>query len=189
MGIMEACGLKAKEDLRGDCVLSRYADNDDDIWKRIDLSVADCSSDAAWVRESAKLNAGRTSGGSSLSGILGQQADQMARQMGGQGDGAAPSADAAPNLGSACSYTQTPSEVEVVAPMPEGATKKDVKVKFSSTRLDLSFVGSDDKALKGLLGGAVDLDGCTWTIDNGSVVITMEKKEEGKEWPFALKAD
>jgi hypothetical protein len=190
MGLMSACGLKSTpgSEIRGDCVLSRYADNDDDLWKRIDLKATECSSDAPWVVEAAKHNHGRSVGGSSLSSILGQQAAAMSAQS-GQGVGQPlVDTDVVPSGG--CTWTQTPEEVEVVAPLPSGVTKNDVKVKFTSDRLDVRFNGHQE-SLSGALGGHVDVDGCTWTIDtkNGCVVLSLEKRDSGKEWPFALRQD
>ena len=77
MGIMEACGLKPQAEVRGDAFLSRYADDDDMIWKRLNLTSAECTSDSAWVVASADHNKGRTVSGSSLSSILSQQAAAM----------------------------------------------------------------------------------------------------------------
>lgn len=180
-------------------MLSRYADNDEDLWKRIDLKANECTSDSEWVVESAKHNKGRSSGGSSLSGLVGQHANAMQAQSGeavghpllqnaaaggaGAGAGAADS-----GIGAGCAYTQTPDEVEVVAPLPAGVSKKDVKVTFASARLEVRFAGKEEK-LCGDLGGNVDLDGCTWTIDGSNLVISLEKRDSGKEWPFALRMD
>jgi hypothetical protein len=51
----------------------------------------------------------------------------------------------------------------------------------------VKFAGAEAAALTGKLGGAVELDGCTWTLDGkGNVVITLAKQGSG-EWPFALK--
>ncbi len=43
-GLVAACGLKVSNEIRGDCVVSRYVDNDDDIWKRVNITAAECSS-------------------------------------------------------------------------------------------------------------------------------------------------
>ena len=204
MGLISACGLKTNGDVHGDAFVSRYADNDDDVWRRIDIKASEIGSDAEWVVAAAVRNKGRSAGGSSLSGVLGQYAAQMhqgqgahhpsagapAGGAGGSGGvawaGSGDASAAGAGLGG-CSWTQTEEEVEVVAPVPAGCAKKDVKVKFLPGRLELSFAGHDAGAgLAGALGGTVDLDGCTWTMDGQKLVVSLEKKEPGKEWPFAL---
>lgn len=57
-GMLRACGMAPPEDMRGNCVFSRYFDNDDD-WRRVDLPVAEFSSDAAWVKAAKASSAGR----------------------------------------------------------------------------------------------------------------------------------
>lgn len=44
VGLLTACGLQLKDEIRGDCVLSRMVDNDDDLWKRISITAAECTS-------------------------------------------------------------------------------------------------------------------------------------------------
>jgi hypothetical protein len=86
-------------------------------------------------------------------------------------------------------WIQTGDEIELTFPLPPGATKKDVKVAFKSESLSLEFAGHDvaTTGLSGVLGGKVDVDGCTWTLSDGNVVVTMEKKTPGEQWSFALK--
>lgn len=87
----------------------------------------------------------------------------------------------------ACAWTQTVDEVEVVAPLPPGTTKKGVTVKFSTDAIIVRIAGIADALLEGKLGGAADLDGCSWNLDDGKLVVSLEKKQKGKEWPFALR--
>jgi hypothetical protein len=215
MGLMGACGLKATTEVKGDCFVSRYADDDDEVWKRINLGKGEIASDAAWVVASAARNKGRTTGGSSLSSILGQvaannsapgQPSPMHPLLGGQGGAIGPGlAAAAPaavvaeegGFGGAAAdggltWVQTPDEIEASMALPAEVGKKDVKVKFSADRLELWLAGAAEPFLAGKLGGAVDLDGCTWTLDarkGNTLVVSLEKKDQGREWPFALKKD
>ena len=210
MGLLTAAGLPPRDNIKGPVAVSRYFDNDD-AWHRIDLRADECVSDADWVRASLALNRGRKTQGSSLSDILKQQGAQMG--LGSNGPNGAPvivdgrnggaygaeaAAAAAATTGAGASegkieggeedFIQTGDEIELTVPLPPGATKKDVRVKFLPDRLTLSFEGHDGAGLKGTLGGKIDLDGCTWTVGDGNVVITMEKKAEGN-WPFALRKD
>jgi hypothetical protein len=182
-------------------------DNDDDIWKRVNFTTADVSSSAPWVVACAARNAGRNASGASLSGILGKHAAQMGAQNSSSPDGssltvltgsAAGSPEAANGSSSSgdfggsagaadgTTWTQTPDEVEVVCAAPPGTTKLDVAVAFSARRLEVRFGGG--VALKGDLGGAVDVSGCTWTLDGGNLVVSLEKRESS-DWPFSLKMD
>ena len=45
----------------------------------------------------------------------------------------------------------------------------------------ISFVLGTELALK--LFGRVAPDGCSWSISDGDVVLTLEKAEEGETWP------
>ena len=87
------------------------------------------------------------------------------------------------------SFIQTGDEIELTIPLPPGVTKKDVRVKFHTERLTLSIEGNEAAGIKGSLGGKVDLDGCTWAVTNGNVVITMEKRDPGRQWAFAVTKD
>ena len=91
--------------------------------------------------------------------------------------------------GGGCDWVQTGDEIELTFPVPEGATKKNVRCAFKPDRLDLSFEGHEGAGLKGDLGGLIDIDGCGWTIGEGKIVVTMEKKVPDVEWGFALKKD
>lgn len=196
MGLMEACGLKPNGETRGDVFVSRYVDDDKEIWKRVDFLVEDCSSDAQWVKDSLKLNAGRSISGSSLSSILANQAAAAGGAGGGgrvnEKDAGFSTQDQDNKSKLSCFWTQTPDEIEGVSPLPRDfeVTKKDVKVKFLQTRLEVSFKGQPDVNLTGDLGGPIDIDGCTWNFDGkGNIVVSMEKKQTGSEWPFALTQD
>lgn len=184
MGVMRACGLQPTGDIKGDVVLSRYFDDEDkNIWKRIDLSVNECQSDSSWVVSAKQRNQGRVSGGSSLSGILQKTATNntlTAQQPQGQ--------NFTKEI-NGCTFIQTPDEVELTVPLPsEGCSKKDIHIKFASARLEVKLAGKS--VLKGKLGGVIDLDGSTWTLDgNGSVIITMEKKDMNQDWSLAIEQD
>jgi len=72
MGLMRCCGIELTSEVRGDAFVSRYADDDDNIWRRVDLGARELMPDAAWVVAARAANQGRTAGDTSLSGILEQ---------------------------------------------------------------------------------------------------------------------
>ena len=62
-----------------------------------------------------------------------------------------------------CSWTQTDDEVEVVAPLLEGAKAKDVACKVLPSSLALSVRGAT--VVKGALFKKVRHDECEWAIE------------------------
>lgn len=82
------------------------------------------------------------------------------------------------------SWTQTDEDIEVVVPLPAGATPKDVSVKYLSKSLEVKCQKEPMVVLS--LFARVDPDGCTWTYDRSgdqtNLVITMEKADPAS-WP------
>ena len=82
-----ACGFSSQQ-FHGDVFLSRYFDDDvsgGDAWLRRDLTLAECSSDAPWVRAAADDNGNRA--GRSMSSLSGMLSNMQTQNSGG---GAAP---------------------------------------------------------------------------------------------------
>jgi hypothetical protein len=82
------------------------------------------------------------------------------------------------------SWTQTEEELEVTVSLPKDAVSKDVKVKFLPQMIELSC--KNETLLSIRLFERVDIDGCTWTLDQRkddlSIVVSMEKVEQAF-WP------
>lgn len=82
------------------------------------------------------------------------------------------------------SWTQTDEEVEVVVQLVEGATFKDVQVKYHPQSIEVKCRKEPLLSLR--LFERIDPDGCTWTLDRDGgetkLVITMEKIETAS-WP------
>lgn len=81
-------------------------------------------------------------------------------------------------------WTQTDEELEVIVPLPKGATSKDVNVKYLPKSLEVKCKKEPLVVLP--LFARVDPDGCTWTLDRAGdemkLVITMEKGDP-VTWP------
>ena len=122
-------------------------------------------------------------------GAYGAEALSAAGGAAGEPGAAVVGGDGGATDGGGCDWVQTGDEIELTFPVPEGATKKNVRCAFKPDRLDLSFEGHEGAGLKGDLGGLIDIDGCGWTIGEGKIVVTMEKKVPDVEWGFALKKD
>ena len=94
--------------------------------------------------------------------------------------------------GGRCPYLwlQNEEEVEVTVDLAarlggEGggtaADKAKVRVAFQPQRITAKYDG--ETALEVPLYSKLDVDGCTWTLDGHSLVITGEKASEGEIWP------
>ena len=89
-------------------------------------------------------------------------------------------------------WTQDENELEIVVPSRAAAAtatatnvwdKKHVKISFLPRSVKVKSMGDDKISIP--LYGAIDVDGCTWTIDDGGkkLIITCEKANSGELWP------
>ena len=75
-------------------------------------------------------------------------------------------------------WTQDGEEVEIIV---EGCgDKKKVKAQFKPDNIKVVYDGEVKVDLK--LYAKVDVDGCTWTISGGKLVVTLEKMDAGASW-------
>ena len=73
-------------------------------------------------------------------------------------------------------------ELEVTVPLPDGTRGKACNVAFGSTSLKVEVAGTD-VCLDLALFAKVRSSGSTWSIDEGELIITLEKLNEGLTWP------
>lgn len=115
-------------------------------------------------------------------------------QMGQPGPGPPPGHPAAmrpqapPPGGGSCdaySWKQDNVEVEVSVGVPNNATKAGVKVAFQPRSLKVEHSGS--VLVEGQLCGMVRPEDCTWTLEKGRIVVTLEKTDP-RPWPSLLAA-
>eukprot|EP00933_Yihiella_yeosuensis_P050412 TRINITY_DN481_c0_g1_i1.p1 TRINITY_DN481_c0_g1~~TRINITY_DN481_c0_g1_i1.p1 ORF type:complete len:130 (+),score=30.96 TRINITY_DN481_c0_g1_i1:179-568(+) len=84
--------------------------------------------------------------------------------------------------GEGYSWQDQGEELEVLLKIPEGTTKKDVKIEFRRDEIRISKPG----ILNLKLFKPVEVDGCSWTMGkSGQVVITLEKATAAP-WPQLL---
>lgn len=76
-------------------------------------------------------------------------------------------------------------EVEVSVYVGEGVARKDVSVFFKPRGLQMT----KPTELSLDLHAYVTVEGCGWTLNKEEVVITLEKKKSGEEWPSLLKGE
>lgn len=78
------------------------------------------------------------------------------------------------------SWTQDEDEVELVVPLSD-INKKLVQLSFLNRSVIVKYNKQELVSLK--LYAGIDVDGCTWTIDGSSIVVTCEKLDGGTMWP------
>lgn len=93
--------------------------------------------------------------------------------------------------GNGCSYSwlQNDEEVEITVSLSKKAedgekkkvNKSLIKVVFHSQKVTVKYNGESILEVK--LYSRLDVDGCTWTLDKDSLIVTGEKASEGETWP------
>jgi len=164
--------------IRGDCFVGRCHDDEkEDIWERVDFILEDADSRAEWC-QTAKERGGGGGGGhghaESLSGFVNQNTFNSLTE--GQADG--------------YTWSQNSQEVELRFLVADGTRGRSVKVNFSTRKFNVAVEG--ETLLEGELGGSIDTDGCTFTIEDATggsgkeLVVTLCKKH-GATWPFVIR--
>ncbi|KAF4672969.1 hypothetical protein FOL47_011158 [Perkinsus chesapeaki] len=178
-GLTSACGLVGNQ-IRGDAFVGRMFDDGKDEWFRMDFKESDMNSGLEWIAAAKSINM-RQGGGTTLSALTSQYG------MGSNSEVAAPTSVAnmpnreAPVHREGYSYRQTRDEVEVDIPLTDGVSKKDIKVTIKSKFISVHINGMP-VTIEGPLWGHVDTDGSGWMIDDGTLIITMEKDMENQWW-------
>jgi hypothetical protein len=78
------------------------------------------------------------------------------------------------------SWTQEDDDIEITVPLVD-ANKKLLKVIFKPKSVQVTYDKKEVATI--LLYSAIDVDGCTWTVDKEKVIITVEKADPGRAWP------
>ena len=179
----------------GDAFVGRCHDDEAaDIWKRVDFTIEDANPRSEWCDVARQPGGGGGGGGragggaQSLSGLMNQNAAITA------GGGATSGGNGGFHEGKGDGYTwsQNDEEVELRFPVSEGTKAKYVKVNFGRDKLKVVLSGQT--LLSGALGGTIDVDDSTFTIEDASsgsgkeLCITLGKKEENT-WPFVIRDD
>lgn len=92
--------------------------------------------------------------------------------------------------GAGYSWTQTLSDVTIVAGVPAGTTAKAVQCDIAERRIALGVAGAD-KILDAPLGGAVNVDECMWNLDrsDGTVTVHLDKKDSRGWWKCVVEGE
>jgi len=85
-------------------------------------------------------------------------------------------------------WEQTLDEVLIYVPRPPSVPAKAIDCRVTSGRLYLAIRGSDKAYIDEPLGGVADADESLMTIEDGDIVINVQKAQPGAVWPAALEA-
>eukprot|EP00747_Dinoflagellata_sp_TGD_P214176 gnl/TRDRNA2_/TRDRNA2_87067_c0_seq2.p1 gnl/TRDRNA2_/TRDRNA2_87067_c0~~gnl/TRDRNA2_/TRDRNA2_87067_c0_seq2.p1 ORF type:complete len:382 (-),score=64.75 gnl/TRDRNA2_/TRDRNA2_87067_c0_seq2:276-1421(-) len=177
--MLAACGHRIA-DMHGDVFFSRYFD-DEEKWERLDFTLADCSSEAAWARRVQEIQGRKNVG----------DLDRFREKIGMAKDTPRVSSEIEDEdrpKGETQTYRwrQTKEEVEITF-KKEGLQKSDakvVKVDFKRSHVTVNVKG--ESLLHGSLACAIDPISSTWTLSDGVLQVTMAKAIEEEWWDDLL---
>eukprot|EP00037_Helgoeca_nana_P001303 m.26175 g.26175 ORF g.26175 m.26175 type:complete len:348 (+) comp11679_c0_seq1:191-1234(+) len=157
------CGYGSGVPFHGDIFIGRLDHSADPGPRNIDLVLDDVRGDASWIRSAAEQNAAHQA----VDGRTGGMSAEELTNIGGDGEG--------------YTWSQDPEELEVTVAVPAGTKSKAVKAQFAVSSLKVAVEGGTTVEI--VLFGRVVPDGCSWSLSDGNVVITLEKGAEGETWP------
>lgn len=170
-----ACG-HLLEDFRGDAFFSRYYD-DEDKWERLDFTLADCNSDARWVKDCKEHNAKKVS------------LEKAAKKLGIKDNAVKIHSPSLQNMKKmpegeteAYKWIQTMDEVEITF---KGGSLQKCDMKLMEIILNPKDIKVDVKGkvlLQGNLEHAIIPDLSAWTLSDGVLQVTLAKHCEDKAW-------
>ena len=155
--------------IHGDAFVGRYHDNElEDIWEREDIFVKDVEIHQnplpEWIETALKPGGGGSGSGAVANNDVNVKSIEDLKI--GEADG--------------YKWSQNDEEVEMRFPIQDGVRAKDVKVDFKMKSLKVSVSG--EVLLDATLGGDVDPEDSTFTIEDGNnggreLCVTLGKKE------------
>ena len=84
-------------------------------------------------------------------------------------------------------WTQTIQELSLAIPIAEGTRGKDLKVDMKFNKVKVAYKSDPDKVLiQGDLGGTIQADESTWSLEGDALLFVFEKKEQ-TWWESVLK--
>jgi len=178
-GLAQACGYVSQE-IKGDCFIGRVFDDTEDEWYRVDFTLKDVSTDAAWVDACKQMRSKRSAGDlASLANTVG--AKNPAHINPGMLQDSIPKGET-----EQYSWRQADDEVEITF-KKDGLQKGDKKaVKFTSTRQRLKVEVKGDTLIDEELFAATVPDEALWTLSDGVLQVTLTKAD-ADQWPRLLK--
>lgn len=167
------CGFNPPPQFYGDIFMGRIQYQRSIITNQSFVLGYDTSMDAPWMKAAVQDNLTYQMEMNNMTG----QKDVRQPALAGQ-DGVA-------KIENGYTWKQTEEEIEVVVLVPDGATSKEIDVKFHPQSIKVLYKKESKIALQ--LFERIDIDSCTWTLDKAMVVaggndekrliISMEKQE------------
>lgn len=179
-GLIQACGYPGQT-FRGDIFMGRVFDDTEDIWRRIDFVLSDCSTDAEWAGMTRKQRSNRSSGD------LKSFADKIGVNNPANINPSTMQDSTPTGETETYKWRQTEEEVEVTFKQ-EGLVKGDkkaVKVVFARQRLKVEVKGQ--VLIDGTLAEFTQPDESSWTLSDGVLQVNLAKVGEAS-WASLLKA-
>eukprot|EP00927_Polykrikos_kofoidii_P062381 TRINITY_DN57193_c0_g1_i1.p1 TRINITY_DN57193_c0_g1~~TRINITY_DN57193_c0_g1_i1.p1 ORF type:complete len:344 (-),score=72.85 TRINITY_DN57193_c0_g1_i1:55-1032(-) len=165
--LVQQCGYPASAELRGEIFVGRLKWGNGGVVTNVDFHLPELDAKSPWVlrapTENLRLQAA-TNPEEHSKAQAGASADKPAE---GEGEG--------------YSWQDQGEEVEIRVSVESGTSKRDVQVDFR--RREVRVTRPVRLELK--LHAPVELDGCTWTVGDGQIVLTLEKASAAP-WPQLL---
>lgn len=190
-----AIGAAPPGGMCGDVFVGRCHDDEHaDIWERVDFTIEDADPGSQWC-DVARQPGGGGGGGSrggdgmrSLSGLMNSNQISVGANVGCGESGSSFHDGKADGY----TWTQNHDEVELRFPVSAGTKAKYVKVNFGKSKIKVIVAGQT--LLSGSLGGTIDSDVSTYTIEDsnsgsGKELCVTLGKAEGNTWPFIVRED
>jgi hypothetical protein len=178
-GLVQACGYPGQT-FRGDCFLGRVYDDTEDEWRRVSITLKDCSTDAAWVADCKKQRSNRSS--SDMSSLAGKMGVNNPAHINPAmlGDQQAPTGET-----EKYAWKQADDEVEITF-KKEGLLKGEKKlVKVQYARKHLRVEAKGEVLIDADLYGPTHPDESTWTLSDGVLQVMLSKANDDS-WPTLL---
>ncbi|KAJ3862734.1 MAG: nuclear movement protein nudC [Lentinula lateritia] len=83
-------------------------------------------------------------------------------------------------------WTQLLGEVDVHVPVPKGTRGRDLAVVIQKKKLSLGLKGAKDKILEGELCKEIKVEDSTWTLEDDTVLVHIEKLNREQWWENVL---
>jgi len=201
----------------GDVFVGRAIDDEmEDIWERVDILPDEIGAslpakDLEWCKVAKRKGGGGGHGGNSTTGphslsktlqsFQKQQLLQQQKQQNPQSSTTANSdtTNAEDDTNLNYTWSQTEDEVEMKFVVPKGTKAKDVKVKFGTKSISVSFLqintehdNNEEVVLcNGTTWDTIDIDGSTYTLqdvqpENRELCLSLEKYNSGQTWNYAI---
>lgn len=179
MSALAQAASYAGQTFKGDCFIGKVYDDTEDEWRRIDFTLADCSSDASWVTAVRRQRANRSSGD------MKSLADKIGMNNPAQISGSAQQGEAASGDHENYRWKQVGDEVEITLKSEGLAAGDKTQVKVNFTRKHLKVEVRGEILIDHDLYAATHPDEALWTLTDGELQVMLSKVDED-EWPSLL---